>query len=205
MSSTVKDAKIIKSPLARLSYPNLFEMQEFADGKKSYSLVMLIPKTEGFETQPRKDPVLRSLYEALKTAALEQWKGDIPKALKLPIKDGDVARDGEAEAAAECQGMWIIGASTKNRPGIVRGDLTYIAEKDNEMYPGCWVYVKVRAFAWTNQYKKSGCSFGLRNVQKVRDGERLGGAAPAHDDFEPIAEAESTASYEEPEGDDGTF
>ena len=200
MSATTVNPRLVKSPLVRISYPNVFKPQEFEGGKKNYNLVMLIPKTEGV-TDPRKDPKLRSMYNALKAAAVEKWDTSIPENIKIPIKSGDVAGENEDEPKAEYVGMWVIGCVSDNKPGIVGPDLHYL-ENESEFYAGCWAFVSLNTFAWKNQYNKCGCSFGLRNCQKVRDDDKLGGFVSAHDDFEPIDDPQPS---DDGEDDDGTF
>lgn len=201
MVATTENPRLVKSPLARMSYVNVFEPQEFKDGKKNYNLVMLIPKTEGV-TEARKDPKLREMYAALKAAASEKWGGDMPKVIKLPVKDGDAPREGDDEPQEAYVGMWVIACTSDRKPGIVGPDVNYL-ETEAEFYSGCWAFVSLNSFTWTS-HKKNGVSFGLRNVQKVRDDEKLGGFTTAHDDFEPIDDATPGDSVEEKD-DDGVF
>ena len=58
-----------------------------------------------------------------------------------------------------------------------------IEEKD--FYPGCYARATVRAFAY-DQAGNRGVAFGLQNIQKLADGEPLGGRTKPHDDFEPV-------------------
>ena len=53
-----------------------------------------------------------------------------------------------------------------------------------EIYSGCYVRASINAYAFNIQ-GNSGVSFGLNNIQKVRDGEPLGGGgSKAEDDFD---------------------
>ena len=54
-----------------------------------------------------------------------------------------------------------------------------------QLYSGVWARVSINAFAFNTQGNK-GVSFGLNHVQKVRDGDYLGGRSKAEDDFEPL-------------------
>ncbi len=201
MTATTENPKLVKSPLARISYPWVFKPQEFKDGKKKYNLVMLIPKTEGV-TEARKDPKLRAMYAALKAAAIETWQGNAPKNLQLPVKDGDVPREGDDEPQEAYVGMWAIGCTSDRKPGIVGPDVNYL-ENEAEFYAGCWAFVSLNSYTWTS-HKKNGVSFGLRNAQKVKDDEKLGGFTTAHDDFEPIEDSTPAESLEGGD-DDGVF
>ena len=125
----------------------------------------------------------------------------MPKTIKLPVKDGDVPREGDDEPQDVYVGMWAIACTSDRKPGIVGPDLNYL-ENEAEFYSGCWAYVSLNSFAWTS-HKKNGVSFGLRNCQKVRDDEKLGGFTTAHDDFDPIEDDSQPAA--QGEEDDGTF
>lgn len=194
--------KVVKSPACRISYPNVFKAQKFKDSEKeTFNLVMLIPKTEGVEKW-QQDPKLKPMVDALKASAKEKWN-EIPKPCKLPFKDGDksIGSDGEGPDEAY-KGVWVVACSSDRQPGIVGTDAqTYLTE-EKDFYAGCWAYVSLNGFAWKNQYNKCGCSFGLRNIQKIKDGERLGGIVAAHDDFEPIEGAEDDPDFPDSEGDD---
>jgi len=206
MADKIANPKLVKSPLCRASYPWVFRKQAFKDGKKSYNLVMLIPKTEGV-SRANKDPKLKQMYAALKAAAFEKWSGqDLAKLkLKFPVKDGDKETDKSGDLKPECAGMWVISASSDHKPGIVEADgQTYIEEDSNHFYAGVWVFVSLNAYAWDyKDFAKKGVSFGLRNIQKVKDGERLGGITAAHDDFDPLEGAEAPDLEEEEVDDDG--
>lgn len=199
--ATKKSEKIIKSPVCRISYPNVFKKQEFEDGKSQYNLVMLIPKTEGVEKWKR-DPKLKPMIKALKAAAMEKWN-KLPKKLKLPFKDGDksVGVDGEGPDDAY-KGMWVVACSSDHQPGIVAADAQKYLTEEKDFYAGCWAYVSLNGFAWTNQYKKSGCSFGLRNIQKIKDGKRLGGIPSAEDDFDPLEGVDDDDDFDGDDDDD---
>ncbi len=208
MTDKIANPKLVKSPLCRISYPWVFKKQQFKDGKEQYNLVMLIPKTEGV-SRANKDPKMKPMYTALKAAAVEKWAGqDLAKMkLKFPVKDGDKETDKSGDPKPECTGMWVVAASSDHRPGIVEADgQTYIEEDSNHFYAGVWAFVSLNGYAWDyKDFAKRGVSFGLRNVQKVKDGERLGGITAAHDDFEPIDEDAETPDVEEEEGEDDGF
>ena len=86
--------------------------------------------------------------------------------------------------------MWAIACSSDHQPGIVAANAQYYLTSEKDFYAGCWAYVSINSFAWTNQYKKSGCSLGLRNIQKVKDDKRLGGIVSAHEDFDPLEDVD---------------
>jgi hypothetical protein len=52
----------------------------------------------------------------------------------------------------------------------------------SEFYAGCWGRASVNFYAFSVNGNK-GVGAGLNNLQKLEDGERLGGGSTAADDF----------------------
>ena len=97
-------------------------------------------------------------------------------AIKLPLRDGDVERDDEAY-----KGHWFINANSNTAPQIVDRAVNPILDK-SEVYSGCYARVSLNFYAFNSNGNK-GIACGLGNIQKVRDGEPLGGRTNAADDF----------------------
>jgi hypothetical protein len=58
----------------------------------------------------------------------------------------------------------------------------------DEIYPGCICNIVVNAYAY-NFNGHAGIGLGLGNVQKVKDGERMGGGSSApEDDFADLGD-----------------
>ena len=57
------------------------------------------------------------------------------------------------------------------------------------MYSGCYANVSVTFYAYKTD-AGSGIAAGLGNIQKVKDGEPLGGASNPEDDFEVLDDDE---------------
>ena len=100
----------------------------------------------------------------------------IPK----PLHDGDVDRpDDEAYANA-----YYVGATNQTAPGIVDLQRNPIIDRD-EVYSGCYGRASITfcVYNYKNGMSKGiGCY--LNNLQKVSDGEPLGGMrASAEEDF----------------------
>lgn len=184
------------TPEATLSYPHLFTpvaVNEGDDPKYSASFIFS-PEAQGTEE-----------YQHLKAAAIavamEKW-GDktvdmIKKGkLRMPFRD-DVEDKGYPE------GSTFIGARSKHAPGLVAWNLEPISD-ENELYPGAIVRAQLSAFAYDVSGNR-GVSFGLDNIQKLRDGERLDGRIaaknafdaaepPAALDFDDIDQAEANGA-----------
>ena len=157
----------------RFSYAHVFEPHSVEEGQeKKFSVSLLIPK---------KDTATIEKINRAVEAAIEDGKsvfgGKIPANLKRPLRDGDVERPGD-EAY---KGMFFINASSKTRPQIVDASLDTILDKE-EFYSGCWGRASINFFAF-NKSGNKGVAAGLNNLQKLEDGERLGGGSTAEEDF----------------------
>jgi hypothetical protein len=65
-----------------------------------------------------------------------------------------------------------------------------------EVYSGCYAKVSINAFPYSVSGNK-GVSFGLNHVQKLRDGDFLGGRSKAEDDFDD--EGDDEDDYDDPD------
>ena len=97
-------------------------------------------------------------------------------AITLPLRDGDTEREDEAYA-----GHWFINANSKTAPQIVDKAVKPILDRD-EVYSGCYARVSLNFYAFNSNGNK-GIACGLGNIQKIKDGEPLGGRSLATDDF----------------------
>lgn len=162
----------VKTPTFRVSFPAIFKPVSFENQPAKYSVEMLFDKKTD----------LTELKRAVLKAATDKWgdKTKWPKNLKLPFKDGNEKSDLQGYADHT-----VIRASSKNRPGLVNQKLEPITEEDGSFYAGCYARASVTPFAYDKAGNR-GVSFGLQNVQKVKDGEPFSGRKRAEDDFEEI-------------------
>jgi hypothetical protein len=78
--------------------------------------------------------------------------------------------------------MYFLNAKSDRKPGIVDKDLNEILDPD-EVYSGCWGRASINFYPYDFNGNR-GVGVGLNNIQKLKDGERLGAAlATAEDDF----------------------
>lgn len=162
--------------LVRLSYVQIFSKRSFTEGTDAkYSLCVLVPKKD--------TKTLKKIQVAMKSAAEEgistKFNGKKPSNLHMPLRDGDEER---ADEAPEYKGMYFFNCKSDRKPGIVDKDCNEILDPD-EVYSGCWGRVSVNFYPYSVNGNK-GVAVGLNNVQKLKDDQRLGGAAAsAEDDF----------------------
>lgn len=169
-----KNSTKVITGIVRLSYANVWEPKSINGGAEKYSVSLIIPKS---------DIKTLSAVSAAVDAAIEEGKGKfggkIPNkaALKLPLRDGDIDRpDDEAYADS-----YFINANSNTAPQIVDKHVNPILER-SEVYSGVYARVSVNFYAFNSNGNK-GVACGLGNIQKIRDGEPLGGRTNAADDF----------------------
>jgi hypothetical protein len=163
----------------RLSYAHLFEPHAIEGNEPKYSVSVIIPKSDKETLQAIKDAVNQA-----KEDGKAKWNGKVPANVKTPLRDGDTEREGD-EAYAGC---YFLNANSKNKPGIVDKDVQPILDQ-SEVYSGCYARLTLNFYAYAASGNK-GIAAGLGNVQKLEDGEPLGGFTRAEDDFEAIESAE---------------
>jgi hypothetical protein len=181
MSAPTTPAKTkVVTGKVRLSYAHLFEaFSNNPDQPAKFSCAILIPKT---------DKATIAALRAAQQAALEQGRakqfgGSIPKNWSDTIHDGD--EDADLDRNPEYAGHLYMSVSSKTRPGIVDQDVQPILDS-TEVYSGCYARVSINAFPYSVQGNK-GVSFGLNHVQKIADGDFLGGRSNASDDFSAVS------------------
>lgn len=179
------------TPIFRGGFVSLLKSKAVGEkGEQKYSVAMMF--------QPDAD--LSTMQEALREAAKNKW-GDAAKKMvahpkfRDPFKDQGTQVDKEGNLyAGMIKGAQLVQASCKAEFGPVRvidTDMNDLIDA-SEVYSGAWYRATVNAYAWEYLTMK-GVSFGLINVQKVAEGERLGGGrSDVTEDFQPIASANDT-------------
>lgn len=161
---------------ARLSYEHVWEPKAIGDSEPKYSASLIIPKSDTKTIEE----IEQAIQKAIDEGVAKKFEGKRPKdaVLKLPLRDGDLERD---EDAAYADSMFL-NASSKDAPGIVDRRAKPIMDR-SEVYSGCYVNVSISLYPFNFQGKK-GIAAGLGNIQKVKDGEPLGGhTIMAEDEF----------------------
>ena len=98
------------------------------------------------------------------------------QAIKLSLRDGDIERDDDVY-----KGHYFLNASSTEAPQIVDRRVQPILDQ-SEVYSGCYARVSLNFYAFNSNGNK-GVACGLGNIQKIKDGPRLGGRTTATDDF----------------------
>ncbi len=169
--------KVITGPDTRWSYANVWEAKSINGGTPKFSVSLIIPKSDKATIAK-----IRAAIEAAYKEGEAKLKGNgrsVPalSVLKTPLRDGDTERpDDEAYANA-----YFVNANSATAPGIVDADRQPILNR-SEVYSGVYGRASINFYAFNSNGNK-GIACGLNNLQKIRDGEPLGGKSRAEDDF----------------------
>lgn len=163
-SNTPTSTRIVTGEV-RLSYANVWEPKSIQGGAPKYSVSLIIPKSDT-ETL---GAISRAIDAAIE-AGTGKFGGKIPNkaALKLPLRDGDIEKDDEAYA-----GAMFLNANSQTPPQIVDEHVAPVLDRA-EVYSGCYARVSLSFYAFNTNGNK-GIACGLGNIQKLRDGDVLGG------------------------------
>lgn len=185
----------VMTPKFRVSYPNVFKpKRNELSGKDEYSIVALFPKGAD----------LSDLQKAAREAIEAKWgpdKAKWPKKLRNPFRDqSERAKEDEVTGRKVLpqgyeEGAFYLNLKSSQRPGVVDQNVQDIID-ESQFYAGCWARATVSCYAY-DQAGNRGVSFGLGNIQKVAEGDPLGGRSRAQDDFAAIegaADAQTSSS-----------
>ena len=143
---------------------------------EEYSMQLIIPKN---------DPTAKILLNAIQKVIAEKWGNNPPSPLRLPLRDADAEKKGLDHLV----GCYFTNVKSQEKPGIVDTDgLTHPHPEDCRS--GDYFRVTLGCFAY--EQPNNGVSFGLNNVQFVKQGDTLSGRKRAEDDFPPIDDTEDS-------------
>ncbi|MGN0477404.1 MAG: DUF2815 family protein [Ruminococcus sp.] len=169
--------KVITGVDTRWSYANVWDPKSINGGTPKYSVSLIIPKSDKVTIQKIK-AAIQAAYEEGESKLKGNGKS-VPSlsVLKTPLRDGDLERpDDEAYKNA-----YFVNANSATAPGIVDADRQQIIDR-SEVYSGVYGRASINFYAFNSNGNK-GIACGLNNLQKIRDGEPLGGKASAESDF----------------------
>lgn len=177
MANFSNPMKVITGPNTRWSYANVWEAKSINGGTPKYSVSLIIPKSDTVTVEK-----IKTAIQATYDEGQSKLKGNgktVPalSVLKTPLRDGDLERpDDEAYANS-----YFINANSATAPGIVDADRNTIIDR-SEVYSGVYGRASINLYAFNSNGNK-GIACGLNNLQKIKDGEPLGGKSRAEDDF----------------------
>ncbi|MDO3680404.1 DUF2815 family protein [Paenibacillus ehimensis] len=172
------EATNVTTGQVRLSYVHLFQPYANQPGQEpKYSVTILIPKSD-IATKQRIDAAIQA---AINKGVSGVWNGARPPQPKTPIWDGDGVRQNGEPFGPECKGHWVLTASSKQQQAVVDVNLNPIINQ-SEVYSGMYGRVNLNFFPFSNSGNR-GVGAGLGPVQKLADGEPLGGRISAEQAF----------------------
>ncbi|MCI9141862.1 MAG: DUF2815 family protein [Lachnospiraceae bacterium] len=190
----------------RASYVHIFQPRVPDNGgEPKYSVTLLIPKTDTATI----NGIYGEIERAKQEGAQKVFNGSIPPQCRIPLYDGDGYRPSGEAFGEECRGCMVITASAKQQPVVVGLDMQNILNPA-DVYSGCYIRANINFFAYnSNGNKGIGC--GLNAVQKIDDGDPLGGRISAEEAFggtntyaggyqQPQGSPQSYGGYPQPQG-----
>ncbi|MBP3468102.1 MAG: DUF2815 family protein [Lachnospiraceae bacterium] len=177
MSKFNNPTKVITGPETRWSYANVWDAKSINGGAPKFSVSLIIPKSDT-KTVEKIKAAIRAAYEEGQSKLKGNGKS-VPalSVIKTPLRDGDTERPDDPSYA----GCYFINANSSAAPGIVDADRQPILDR-SEVYSGVYGRASISLYAF-NSNGNRGIACGLNNLQKIKDGEPLGGKSRAEDDF----------------------
>lgn len=177
MAKVINPTKVITGVKTRWSYANVWQAKSINDGTPKFSVSLIIPKSDTKTVTAVKNAIQAAYDEG--QSKLKGNSKSVPalSAIKTPLRDGDAERpDDEAY-----KDSYFINANSATAPGIVDAARNPIIEH-SEVYSGVYGRASINFYAFNSNGNK-GIACGLNNLQKISDGEPLGGKTRAEDDF----------------------
>ena len=177
MAKVINPTKVITGVKTRWSYANVWQAKSINGGTPKFSVSLIIPKSDTKTVRAVKNAIQAAYDEG--QSKLKGNSKSVPAltAIKTPLRDGDVERpDDEAY-----KDSYFINANSATAPGIVDAARNPIIEH-SEVYSGVYGRASINFYAF-NSNGNRGIACGLNNLQKISDGEPLGGKTHAEDDF----------------------
>ena len=169
--------KVITGSVTRWSYVNVWEPKSINGGAPKYSVSLIIPKNDA-KTLAKIRAAIQAAYEEGQGKLKGNGKTVPPlSTLKTPLRDGDAERPDDPAYA----NSYFLNANSGTAPGIVDANRDPILNR-SEVYSGVYGRASVNFYAF-NSNGNRGIAVGLNNLQKLSDGDPLGGKPRAEDDF----------------------
>ena len=177
MAKVINPTKVITGVKTRWSYANVWQAKSINGGAPKYSVSLIIPKSDTKTVTAVKNAIQAAYEEG--QSKLKGSSKSVPalSAIKNPLRDGDVERPDDAAY----KDSYFINANSTTAPGIVDAARNPIIEH-SEVYSGVYGRASINFYAF-NSNGNRGIACGLNNLQKISNGEPLGGKTRAEDDF----------------------
>ena len=167
----------LTTEIGTLSFPRVFTSTAGKNdkGETVYDTQFIIPKTQ------RAD--VRAILVAIKKVGEAKW-GTNWRKVRAPLRDGDAERDEltedgqtKGEKYPERDGCFFFNARSTKPIGVYDRGRNLITDPD-EIHSGAKGKINITFYPYATS-GNSGIGVGLNGVQKVADGEWLGGGSPS--------------------------
>lgn len=177
MSKFINPTKVVTGKKTRWSYANVWEPKAINGGTPKYSVSLIIPKDDT-ETVNKIKAAIEAVYKEGEVKLKGNGKS-VPalSVIKTPLRDGDIERPDDDTYA----NSYFINANSASAPGVVDSNCQPIIDR-SEVYSGVYGRASINFYAFNSNGNK-GIACGLNNLQKIADGEPLGGKSRPEDDF----------------------
>ncbi|MFL8711768.1 DUF2815 family protein [Clostridioides sp. GD02377] len=156
----------------RFSFLHCWEPDSVNRGDPKYSVSAIIDKSD-----TKTIAAIKAAIEQAKKEAVSKWGGKVPNNLKIPLRDGDIERSDDSAY----KGSYFFNANSRQAPQVVDSKVQPILDQ-NKVYSGCYGRISVTFYGY-NSNGNRGIAAGLGNIQKLKDGEPLGGRVSAFNEF----------------------
>ena len=177
MAKVINPTKVITGVKTRWSYANVWQAKSINGGTPKFSVSLIIPKSDTKTVTAVKNAIQAAYDEGQSKLKGNGKSTPALSSIKSPLRDGDIDRpDDEAY-----KNSYFINANSATAPGIVDAARNPIIEH-SEVYSGVYGRASINFYAFNSNGNK-GIACGLNNLQKISDGEPLGGKTRTEDDF----------------------
>ena len=178
MAKVINPTKVITGVKTRWSYANVWQAKSINGGTPKFSVSLIIPKSDTKTVTAVKNAIQAAYDEG--QSKLKGNSKSVPAltVIKNPLRDGDLERPDDETY----KDSYFINANSATAPGIVDAARQPILEH-SEVYSGVYGRASINFYAF-NSNGNRGIACGLNNLQKISDGEPLGGKTRAEDDFD---------------------
>ena len=179
MAKVINPTKVITGVKTRWSYANVWQAKSINGGTPKFSVSLIIPKSDTKTVTAVKNAI---------QAAYEEGQSKLKGNRTNPVPDahGDQRRR-SVMAMRNARTMRRIRTATSStqtlRPRPASWMLPAIrSSSTRKVYSGVYGRASINFYAFNSNGSK-GIACGLNNLQKISDGEPLGGKTRAEDDF----------------------
>lgn len=181
---------------AKYSIVMIFQVAETPESKAAGIPVVDLAKRLTADNPAMKEEVAKILLKQLGAnwpEEIKKTKGDGGPMYRLPFRNGagDDCKVPDPKAPGGFTwkpglgpGTVYVRAASEFKPGVIDGQKKEIMNPQ-DVYGGAFYRAQIHAY-WYDVKGNKGVTFGLDNVQFVRDGEPFGGRQKAEDAFDAI-------------------